>query len=130
MAIVMLIRSMVDGVILCTHDGSTRHMNIIVNIRCPHSSSKQKQLMRQEMHRNVEQGPCIRQSLQNAIDRMESKACKWTQCVLFVVFVVNVMEEIVPRLDIVEKTMLPVDKELYAGHVESEIKDVTRQTNV
>ena len=42
-------------------------MYVVVNVGRPHSSGKEQQLMREEMHGNVEQGPAIRQRLQSKL---------------------------------------------------------------
>lgn len=97
MPIVFLVVCVMDCVVLCTKDGPHLPVDIVMDVCGPHSSGKQKDLMRQEVHGAVQHGPCVRDGLQNTINGMESKASERREGMPLVVFVVGSVQVPVGR---------------------------------
>mmetsp|Transcript_13093 Transcript_13093/g.36792 ORF Transcript_13093/g.36792 Transcript_13093/m.36792 type:complete len:370 (-) Transcript_13093:37-1146(-) len=90
--------------------------------RCP----KQHELVRQRVHWKHEQGPEVRDGLQDPVQGVEGEPSKRGERVLLVVLVVDVMQLVVTQPEIVKQPVVPVDPKLHEEHVEEEGREVGR----
>mmetsp|Transcript_3899 Transcript_3899/g.9483 ORF Transcript_3899/g.9483 Transcript_3899/m.9483 type:complete len:251 (+) Transcript_3899:39-791(+) len=120
LSVVVPVGGVVDCVVTGSHDGWTLHLNAVVNVRRPDRRREEHHLVRQRVHRDHEERPKVRHGLQNSVQRMKGQACKWRQCVLLVVLVVDVVQLVVPYPQVVKQPVVPVDAELDERHVGEE----------
>lgn len=67
-------------------------MYAVVDVGCPHSRDKKKDLMRQEVCGDEVEGPGIGECLEDSVNGVERQAGKWREGVLLVVGMVNMMQ--------------------------------------
>ena len=73
-------------------------MQTVMYVGCPDACHEQEQLESEGVCGDVEEGPAVWNSLQNAIQRVEGQAGKGRQAVLLVVFMMNIVIPPAPDL--------------------------------
>eukprot|EP00976_Prorocentrum_cordatum_P080370 1183953-Prorocentrum_minimum.AAC.4 len=66
-SIVVLVGCVVDKVVACAHNGLAPPVDAIVDVRGPHRSREQQQLVRQEVHGHQRECPHVRDRLEHPI---------------------------------------------------------------
>lgn len=73
LAVIVLVRGVVDGVVACSHDGLDSHVDAVVDARGPYGSCEEQEFVGYEVHGDEEEEGGVGAGLEDAVECVEGK---------------------------------------------------------